>query len=484
MEKTLNEKTILQPKTVFNIDNFLGLFSLEAGGIFIGSVGLVWSIVQVFLHSASLLSMKYVDNFCPQWPKIFHYLTRFPQQAHQGIKNVTNMASEGYEVLKNKIPEGYEVLKDKLPDGYEALKDKIPETYETLKNKIPEGYEALKDKIPDGIKEAAQTAQETFMDTSGRVQEGIKEAAVKIKEGVRDASGRVQENLQDVTGKVQDKFNDVSGSIKDNLPNVAGRVQDKFNDVSGAIKDNLPDVAGRVKDNLSEVTGKVQDKFNDVSGSIKDNLPNVAGKVQEGYENIKNRAPETFHDAKNRLGDSYDDIKRRVGEKYYDVKDQAQGTFYDVKNKAGEKLQDVANEETCSEISKYSFGALMLFLIGANIVSIVAHYRLIKAVEESNASKLRLSLCYYKFFIGFKLVFLAILGVSSLYSEEMFYPAISLLVLLLIDIYIFNVLDTLSFVFSNTPHKTVLYTQQIIRKKEIYDEIPHNEDLEIEDKSK
>ncbi|KAG5668224.1 hypothetical protein PVAND_016172 [Polypedilum vanderplanki] len=118
---------------------------------------------------------------------------------------------------------------------------------------------------------------------------------------------------------------------------------------------------------------------------------------------------------------------------------------------AQEKLYEVTNEEfSCTQVSKIPLGLILLIAIILNVIGLIAHYRLVKGVEESDHSKLPLTLGYYKFFIGLKFIFLIGLIIWACFNYKLFMPAILMLICLIIDVYIYRVIDTLRYKYENT----------------------------------
>ncbi|KAG5669203.1 hypothetical protein PVAND_017096 [Polypedilum vanderplanki] len=117
--------------------------------------------------------------------------------------------------------------------------------------------------------------------------------------------------------------------------------------------------------------------------------------------------------------------------------------------------------DNCSELSAIPFGIYLVVAICFNIISIIAHFRLMKAVEHIDSSRLNLSIVYYKFWIIIKLIFIVIFIILTVFLFFiMLLPIFVLILLLLIDVYTLAVIESIRFKFDNLPTMTVTYTPQ------------------------
>nr|QLB38526.1 transmembrane protein LIL1 [Polypedilum vanderplanki] len=127
------------------------------------------------------------------------------------------------------------------------------------------------------------------------------------------------------------------------------------------------------------------------------------------------------------------------------------------KNYTHEAVKNATNIDIdCSNYEKIPFGIILLISICFNVISIIAHYRLVKGVEESDSSRLPLTITFYKFFILLKFVFLIILGVLTVFSYQIIYPLIVTFLILLSDLYVYTVIDTIRYKYDNASELGVL----------------------------
>ncbi|KAG5668254.1 hypothetical protein PVAND_016201 [Polypedilum vanderplanki] len=129
----------------------------------------------------------------------------------------------------------------------------------------------------------------------------------------------------------------------------------------------------------------------------------------------------------------------------------AQEGLQNITHKVQEGINDVTgNEVSCTFVSKIPFIIVLSVLIAINLVSMIAHYRLIKGVEEFDPRKFELARGFYLFFIVVRFILMVIAAGWTFFSFKMIYLALTLLILLLIDFYIYSIIDSLQDKYENS----------------------------------
>nr|QLB38535.1 transmembrane protein LIL10 [Polypedilum vanderplanki] len=123
----------------------------------------------------------------------------------------------------------------------------------------------------------------------------------------------------------------------------------------------------------------------------------------------------------------------------------AQHGLQNITHKVQEGINDVTgNEVSCTFVSKIPIIAVLVLAILVNILSIIAHNRLIKGIEELNPARFQLARVFYQLFIVIRVIFLAIVAIWTFFWLKMFLATILFLFLFYIDFYIYSVIDKLS----------------------------------------
>ncbi|KAG5668225.1 hypothetical protein PVAND_016173 [Polypedilum vanderplanki] len=98
---------------ILKTKNFLGIFNIETGGIFIGLAGLFWAIAQLVAEIILILSLAVVEDFCLE-RQIFYAeetlgnysedFKNFTEFAQQGLQDLTYQAQEAlFNVTNTKL---------------------------------------------------------------------------------------------------------------------------------------------------------------------------------------------------------------------------------------------------------------------------------------------------------------------------------------------------------------------------------------------
>nr|QLB38536.1 transmembrane protein LIL11 [Polypedilum vanderplanki] len=149
----------------------------------------------------------------------------------------------------------------------------------------------------------------------------------------------------------------------------------------------------------------------------------------------------------------------------------AKSTEDDIAN-VTDLIQTFTNKDvTCGDTDRIPLALILIAGILINITSIIAHYRIIKGVEEHNATRFSFGLKYYKFFIGLRGFLLILLIIWSFSSIRFIFYAFSMLALLVTDIYIYIILDKLWEKYLIHPPKSIIVLPPV-------SQVPnHHEDL-------
>nr|QLB38529.1 transmembrane protein LIL4 [Polypedilum vanderplanki] len=153
---------------------------------------------------------------------------------------------------------------------------------------------------------------------------------------------------------------------------------------------------------------------------------------------------------------------------------KTQNDFEIVADMMPKNLNDVTiNDISCTLVYKYPLILILITAIFFNIISMIAHYKIVKAVEERNSAKFSLPLSLYKFFIGIKTIFLTI---WTFFSFKIIYVGFSIFILIsiFIDVYIYSIIDRLRVKYLNQPSISFIIASQI------NEEIENKVDIEDE----
>ncbi|KAG5668242.1 hypothetical protein PVAND_016189 [Polypedilum vanderplanki] len=142
-------------------------------------------------------------------------------------------------------------------------------------------------------------------------------------------------------------------------------------------------------------------------------------------------------------------------------------------------LENLTNNEIkCAQVSKVPLAVVFFVVICFNFISMIAHYKLIKGLEELNFEKFLLPIGYYIFCIVMKFLFFATMVILTItVSFKMIFPAVILLILTLIDVYLFIVIDTIRYKIENSIPPNVTNTPMTTIHTKLVD--ANNKDIEI-----
>nr|QLB38530.1 transmembrane protein LIL5 [Polypedilum vanderplanki] len=143
----------------------------------------------------------------------------------------------------------------------------------------------------------------------------------------------------------------------------------------------------------------------------------------------------------------------------------AQNGFENFTGIAEEEIKNIVNSEnSCSNFSKFVFALILIGGIFLNVISIIAHYRIIKGVEEYNTSRFHLPSMYYKFFIIIEGISLFLLAICSFFSFAMFVATILTLIFFVTDIYNYIIIEKLRIKYLSQPHISLIFIPQNLKK--------------------
>ncbi|KAG5668255.1 hypothetical protein PVAND_016202 [Polypedilum vanderplanki] len=180
----------------------------------------------------------------------------------------------------------------------------------------------------------------------------------------------------------------------------------------------------------------------------------------EDDEKLDNFSKETQHD-----------IKHTVN--------YAQQKLQNITYKIQEGLHDITDKEySCTFVSKVFVGGIIFIAIAINIISIIAHYRLIKGIEEYNPVRFQFVLKFYKFFIATRILLFLVALVWTFFKVKMIFMAFLFLIFLVIDIYAYQLIDKLRIKFELTLPLNA-ETKDIHLKREIGKDIDPMERIEL-----
>ncbi|KAG5668244.1 hypothetical protein PVAND_016191 [Polypedilum vanderplanki] len=121
---------------------------------------------------------------------------------------------------------------------------------------------------------------------------------------------------------------------------------------------------------------------------------------------------------------------------------------------------------SCTFVSKIPFFLIFLGMIILSIIGAIAHYRLMKGIEENDHKKTRLARGYYMFYIGLRAILFIVFLIWCFFNGKMLWPAIFSLVLLLIDLYAYSIIDKLRVKYEHTPPVNTAQTTQFFNEQE------------------
>nr|QLB38537.1 transmembrane protein LIL12 [Polypedilum vanderplanki] len=162
--------------------------------------------------------------------------------------------------------------------------------------------------------------------------------------------------------------------------------------------------------------------------------------------NFKDSPPENLQDATNWVKESFQNVTNATQENLQDLTYLGQVNF---KNETGTKLE-------CSQLDKLPLILVFFFAICFNAVAVIAHYRVIKGIEEMNFRRFLLAIGYYVFMLTVKALTFAVLLILTVFvSIYMLIPTIFFLIMIIIDAYILIVIDTIRYKLEKSPYLVV-----------------------------
>ncbi|KAG5668246.1 hypothetical protein PVAND_016193 [Polypedilum vanderplanki] len=170
-----------------------------------------------------------------------------------------------------------------------------------------------------------------------------------------------------------------------------------------------------------------------------DETTNIGNLPQGTQQNIK----DTFNYAQQGI----QNLTRTVQDSYKNIKD---------------------TDYSCTFVSKIPLVLILLGLILINLFAIIAHYRLIRGIEENDHKRLRLARIFYLFYIGFRSILIIAFIIWGFFNTKMFWAAGVSLIFLFIDLYIYSVIDHLRNKYEHPPLNPPLHatqTTQVVRTR-------------------
>ncbi|KAG5668245.1 hypothetical protein PVAND_016192 [Polypedilum vanderplanki] len=158
---------------------------------------------------------------------------------------------------------------------------------------------------------------------------------------------------------------------------------------------------------------------------------------------------------------------------------ETQQTIKNTVNYAQESIQNLTRQAqgaltnatdkdiSCTFVSKIPFFLIFLGMIILSIIGAIAHYRLMKGIEENDHKKTRLARGYYMFYIGLRAILFIVFLIWCFFNGKMLWPAIFSLVLLLIDLYAYSIIDKLRVKYEHTPPVNTAQTTQFVQRTRI-----------------